>query len=236
MHADHRAGDQRDAALLRQALAAQLAVEALLLQGEQLELGDLEGRGGGADVREPELQDAHAPAVLDRAQLGLDLLAHPLDIRDRLAGLAGDHLLHRDHDPVLQAGHEVVDLDEGLAQVDDLVEDLAVDLVDEVVVQLDDLGLQVQGRVLGLLDLEGLQQRHLEVDAGTDHGAGASEGVAEGVRAVVDDHEQARECAEDVEGHGRACRGRGAGGSVAPGPGWPGRRFPLPGVEPRLAP
>ena len=56
--------------------------------------------------------------------------------------------------------------------------------------------------MLGLLDLERLHEGPLEVDARAHHGAGAAEGEAQRVLAVVDDDEQAGDGAEDVEGHG----------------------------------
>ena len=65
MDGDDRAGDERDGGLLGEPLAAELAVEAALLSSEQLELRDLQRRGGGGDVGEAELEDADAPLVLD---------------------------------------------------------------------------------------------------------------------------------------------------------------------------
>ena len=86
-----------------------------------------------------------------------------------------------------------------LAEVDDLIHHLGADLVDQLVAQLDHLRLEVEGRVLGGLDLEALDDRELEVDARADHAHGASQVELQGMLAVIHHHEDAGHRLEEFE-------------------------------------
>src|SRR5688572_5667881 len=80
LQGDDGAGEQRDRGFLREPLVSQALEELQLLVREQIELRDLERGGRGRDVREAELEDAHAPLVLDRLELLAHLRAQPVDL------------------------------------------------------------------------------------------------------------------------------------------------------------
>src|SRR5271157_1864015 len=140
-----------------------------------------------------------APLLLDGPECFLDVVDHPGHIANRVAVLGLDHVLDDDDQSILEALHQVVDLDDCLAKVDDLVHNLGAHLVDEFVAQLDRLRLEVKGRVLGRLDLKPLDDRNLEVDARADHANGSSEVELQGMLAVIDHDKDACNYLQEFE-------------------------------------